>query len=105
MIVAGREVQVEELLGRVVRTAAGRPVGRIEELRVEPQGEDYVVTEIVLGELGLIAQLFAMAAQLPTFQALGLNRRYRTRAVPWHWLDLSDPARPRFRHPDEYKEN
>jgi hypothetical protein len=28
---------------------------------------------------------------------LGLARRYRTRAIPWQWLDLSDPERPRFR--------
>jgi sporulation protein YlmC with PRC-barrel domain len=96
-----REVRVEQLLGKLVRTAAGRPVGRIEDLRAEPDGDDYVVREIVLGELGFRARLFGMAAQLPTIQALGLARRYRTRAIPWQWLDLSDPERPRFRGPQE----
>ena len=101
---ANREVRVEELLGRVVRTAAGRPVGRIEDLRAEPDGDDYVLREIVLSELGVRARLFGMAAQLPTLQALGLARRYRTRAIPWHWFDLSDPERPRFRDPEMKRE-
>jgi sporulation protein YlmC with PRC-barrel domain len=97
MMLGEREVRVEQLLGKLVRTADGRPVGLIEDLRAEPDGDDYVVREIVLGELGFRARLFAMAAQLPTIQALGLSGRYRTRAIPWHWLDLSDPERPRFR--------
>ena len=94
---ARREVRVEELLGRVVRTAAGRAVGRIEDLRVEPEGDDYVLREVILGELGLGARLVGMAAQLPTFRALGLGRSYRTRTIPWDWLDLSDPEQLRFR--------
>jgi sporulation protein YlmC with PRC-barrel domain len=95
-MMADREVRLEDLLGRVVRTAAGRPVGRIDDLRAEPEGDDYVVRDVILGELGLRARLFGMAAQLPTLQALGLGRGYRTRAIPWEWLDFSDPERPRF---------
>lgn len=99
MMGAGREVRLESLLGRVVRSPGGRPVGRIEDARAEPDGEDYVVREIILGEMGLLAKIVGMAAQLPTFRALGLGRRYRTRAIPWNWLDLSDPERPCFRSP------
>jgi sporulation protein YlmC with PRC-barrel domain len=104
MIMARREVRLEQLLGRVVRTAAGRAVGRIEDLRAVPDGEDYVVSEVVLGELGFKAWLFSLTEQLPTFQALGLRRGFRTRAIPWQWLDLSDPERPRFRGPEQTKE-
>ena len=93
-----REVQLERLLGRVVRSEAGRPIGRIEDVRARPEGDDYVVYEVVLGELGLMAKLFSMAAQLPTLRALGLTGRYRTRAIPWSWLDLSDFEQPRFRN-------
>ena len=96
MIMPAREIRLEEILGRVVRTAAGRPVGQIEDVRVVPQGEEYVVTEVILGELGFRARLFSMAAQLPTLQALGITGRYRTRAIPWEWLDFSDPEHPRF---------
>jgi hypothetical protein len=96
MMVPSRELQLEELLGRVVRTAAGRPVGRIEDITAEPEGEDYVVREVILGELGWRAWLVGIMAQLPTFRALGLGGRYRTRSVPWEWLDFSDPAHPTF---------
>jgi sporulation protein YlmC with PRC-barrel domain len=96
MIMPAREIRLEEILGRLVRTAAGRPVGRIEEVTVVPEGEDYVVRDVVLGDLGLRARLFSMAAQLPTLKALGFRGRYRVRAVPWDWLDFSDPAHPRF---------
>jgi sporulation protein YlmC with PRC-barrel domain len=101
MIVPAREIRLEEILGRVVRTAAGRPVGRIEDVRAVPQGEDYVVREVILGELGLKARMFSVAAQLPTFQSLGFGGRYRTRAIPWHWLDFSDPHQPRFVQPGD----
>jgi hypothetical protein len=104
MIMANREVQLEDLLGRLVRTAAGRPVGIIEDLTAEPEGDDYVVRNVILGELGLRARLFGMAAQLPTFRALGLGRHYRIRAIPWEWLDLSDPERPKFVGSGENKE-
>ena len=97
MIAPAREIRLEEILGRVVRTAAGRPVGRIEDVRVLPEGDDYVVREVILGELGLRARLLSIAAQLPTLQSLGLAGPHRTRAIPWEWLDFSDPVRPRFR--------
>jgi sporulation protein YlmC with PRC-barrel domain len=100
MTVAPVEVAVEDLVGRVVRTASGRPVGRIDDLRVEPHGEEYLVSEIILAELGLRARLIRMATQLPTFKSLGVAAPYRTRAIPWQWLDLSDPQRPRFRSPE-----
>jgi sporulation protein YlmC with PRC-barrel domain len=102
---ASREIRLEQLLGKTVRTAAGRPVGRIEDLRVEPQGEEYIVREVVLGESGLISKLLQLAQQLPTFSALGFGRRYRTRAVPWDWLDFSDVERPRFRSPSHSEED
>lgn len=91
-----REIRLEEILGRVVRTASGRPVGQIEDVRAVPEGDDYIVTEVVLGDLGWPARLFSMAAQLPILKALGITGRYRIRAVPWEWLDFTDPAHPRF---------
>ena len=96
MITRSREIRLEELLGRVVRTVSGRPVGRIEEVTAEPEGEDYVVRHVILGDLGFRARLFSIAAQLPTFRSLGFGGRYRTRAIPWEWLDFSDSEYPRF---------
>jgi hypothetical protein len=97
MTMGVREVRLEDLLGRVVRSAAGRPIGVIQDLRVQPHGEEYLVHEILLGELGFRAKLLSFLQQLPTFRALGLDRPYKIRRIPWNWLDLSDPAKPRFR--------
>ena len=96
---ATREVPLEELLGRVVRSAAGRPIGVIQDLRAQPQGEEYVIREVLLGELGYRARLIGILRQLPTFRALGLGKPYWTRPIPWHWLDWSDPLNLRFRRP------
>lgn len=93
-----REIRLDELVGRVVRSAAGRPIGRIEDVRARPDGDDYVVHEILIRDLGRMPQILRLAAQLPTLRALGLLRHPRLRAVPWSWLDLTDPERPRFKH-------
>jgi hypothetical protein len=95
--VSAQEVRLEDLLGRLVRSATGRPIGVIQGVRARPHGDEYLVHEILLGELGLKARLLGMLEQLPTFRALGLGRPYRTRPIPWQWLDLSDPEDVRFR--------
>jgi sporulation protein YlmC with PRC-barrel domain len=92
-----RGIRLERLLGRMVVDHLGTAVGRIEEVESEPDGEVYRVTHVILGPEGRIARLFAFGYQLPTFRALGLGRKPRTRRLPWAWLDLSDPAHPRLR--------
>ncbi|HET6796838.1 MAG TPA: hypothetical protein VFH40_06700 [Gemmatimonadales bacterium] len=89
-----REVRFEDLVGKVVRNPHGRAIGCIEELRIEPDGEDYVVTEYLIGGLEWLPRLWGFLGQLPTFRALGVGQGPRIRPVPWHWIDLSDPARP-----------
>jgi hypothetical protein len=91
-----QDVRLEDLLGKVVRNDFGRAVARIEDLWVEPEGEDYVVTQFLLGPRERWPRLVAFAGQLPTFRALGLGRKSQLRPIPWHWLDLSDPERPRL---------
>lgn len=93
-----QEVHLELLLGRRVVNAAGRRIGRIEEVRAGPgaDGGDYVVEEYLIGPSGLLERLFDTAAELPVLRALGLGRRLRRHAIPWHQLDLSDPQTPRF---------
>jgi len=94
---AGPEVRLERLLGRPVLDATGRPAGRIEDVEAEPAGDAYVVTHVLLGPDSRLAQLLAVGYQLPMLQALGLGRKPHIRRVPWTWLDLSDPERPRLR--------
>jgi hypothetical protein len=94
---AHREVRFEDLLGKMVRNQYGRPIGRIEDARIEPEGEDYLVKEFLIGPLGRLPRLLAFMGQLPTLRAWGLGRKSQVRPIPWHWLDLSDPARPVLR--------
>lgn len=94
---SAQEIRLERLLGKLVVDAAGWPVGRIEEVLAEPDGDAYLLTHVVIGPAGRIAQWLAAAHQLPTLRALGLSRRPSIRSVPWSWLDYTDPDHPRLR--------
>jgi sporulation protein YlmC with PRC-barrel domain len=94
---SSREVRFEDLVGRVVQNQHGRPVARIEDVRVEPDGEDYLVTHFLLGPLERLPRIMAFAGEVPTIRALGIGRERRLRPIPWQWLDLSDPERPVLR--------
>jgi hypothetical protein len=92
------EIALERLLGTMVRDAAGRAAGRVEEVHARRRGGEVLVTEYVLGAAGLIDRL----ALGPLLRALLGVRFYpeTTRyTVGWEDLDLSDPARPRLRRP------
>jgi sporulation protein YlmC with PRC-barrel domain len=91
------ELRLEDLLGKTVRNAHGRPIGRIEDARVEPDGEDYLVTHFLLGPLERLHRLLAFLGELPTLRALGVGHDRELRSIPWHWIDLTDPERPILR--------
>ena len=89
------EINIELLLGTQVIDISGHPVGRLEEVIAEPQGEELVVSEYLLGSYGIIERLSAWTigrAFLDLFGG-GTQEGYR---VPWDRLDLSDPVRPRL---------
>lgn len=89
------EAHVEHLLGRRVRDADDRIIGRLEELKVEILEGDYVVTEFHVGGAALAERIAAFVTRLPFFRLIPFTRRgYR---VPWAELDLSDPRQPRAR--------
>ena len=89
------EAHVERLLGRQVVDAQGRRVGRIEEIRVERQGPEWVVHSYVLGVDGLLERLAAGSIAVALLGPLAVRRRRQT--LGWDELDLSDPERPRLR--------
>jgi hypothetical protein len=93
--VTAREVRLETLIGRVV-SGPGGPFARIEDLRAEPEGEEYLVRSVILAPLGAWAKLAAFFWELPTLRALGLGRKSRIRVVPWELIDLSDPEHPKL---------
>jgi hypothetical protein len=91
-----REIHLELLLGRRVRDRQGRGVGRVEELRAEQRGEDWVVVEYLIGGRGLLERLGLTGLSALLALPVPRSRRYR---VPWEQLDISDPRQPRLRGP------
>jgi sporulation protein YlmC with PRC-barrel domain len=87
-------LRFEDLIGKPVCNSHGRIIGRIEDARIEPDGEDYLITHFILGPLERWPRLRAFLGELPTLRALGIGRKRDQRPLPWHWFDLSDPERP-----------
>jgi sporulation protein YlmC with PRC-barrel domain len=82
-----RERHVELLIGRQVYDAEGRPVGRIEELHAEKEGDYYVVSEIDLGPNALLERL--------AVRHLGISfSGPHGRRARWDQIDLENDERP-----------
>ncbi|HEX2778525.1 MAG TPA: PRC-barrel domain-containing protein [Gemmatimonadaceae bacterium] len=91
-------VRADLIVGRPVRDASGRRVGRLGEMRIElaaPGGTDYVVREFELITGGWLASL--VGAQFAAVVARWLGREPARRVVGWRELDLTNPTAPRLR--------
>ena len=91
-----RQVRVEDLLGRRVRSRAGEVVGRLEEVRAErePGGDgEHEVTEYLLGP-GAMLERLAVVTRL-------FGRHPRKLVARWDQLDISRPDRPVLTCPAE----
>lgn len=86
---SAKEARVERLIGRRVLDLRGRSIGRLEEIRAEPDHDGYRVSEYLIGSYGLIERL-AMTR---------LWRRARGYRARWDQIDLSDPDCPRLTCP------
>lgn len=95
------ELRFEDLIGKAVRNVHGRPIGRIEDARIKPDGDDYVITHFLLGRLERWPRVTAFLGELPTLRGLGIGHERDLRPLPWNWFDLSDPERPVLRKEGE----
>jgi len=86
-----KTVHFELLLGRKVVDSEGRKVGRILAVRAEPDGEDCVVREYLLGTAALLTRLGISAGRM-----VGVPIHREPLCVPWDRMDLGDPERPRL---------
>jgi sporulation protein YlmC with PRC-barrel domain len=91
------EVNVELLIGTKVRDVDGKNVGRIEEIRVEPDEKACLVDAYLIGASALIERLSAWTLVRPIGRFLHSRNLYSLYRVPWHDMDLSDPRHPRLR--------
>lgn len=97
----GDEVHVELLLGRMVRDANGRRMGRLEEVRAERVGGEMRVTEYLTGGIGAAQRIGLANLPFAALGLLGLPTGGGGYHIPWQQLDLSDPHHPRARCPRE----
>lgn len=92
------EIHLELLLSKQVRDLTGKPIGRIQEVCAEKQGEQWVVLEYLVGTAAALERLSAWTIGLKIIQMFGarsstINDGYR---IPWDKLDLTDPEKPRL---------
>ena len=93
-----RELRLELLVGCTVHAAAGECIGRVEELRAEVDGADYVVREFHVGKVAVVERLFGGGRMVRALaRHLSGGRLWSGYVVPWEDMDLSDPRRPRVR--------
>src|SRR4051812_10624491 len=94
-----RQVELHELLGRMVRDPDGHSIGRIQELFAEielhEQGNEYVVREFRVGAFRMFG---ALAGSRFAWKALPFMRG-RSYTIPWELMDLTDVKRPRVTRP------
>jgi hypothetical protein len=93
---ATREIHLELLLGKRVLDRDGRAVGRIEEVDVEQQGDEWIITHYLIGPAALLERLSVWTVGLRVLHVLGISKLARGYSGPWQQLDLADPERPRL---------
>ncbi|QSJ20571.1 hypothetical protein JYQ62_00215 [Nostoc sp. UHCC 0702] len=83
-------------MGKSVLDLTGRAIGRIEEVRAEQQGEEWIVKEYLIGYAAALERLSAWTIGLKILHLLGAYKIQGGYTVPWDKLDLTDPDKPRL---------
>jgi hypothetical protein len=85
-----KDVRLDCLLGRRVLSRNNETVGRVEEFRAEKRGSGAILTEYVIGRMGLLERLgVGFRLLIGRHQPAGFIAR-------WDQLDISNPERPRL---------
>jgi hypothetical protein len=92
-----RRVRLHKLLNRQVIDAAGRPAGRVEDVRAHVSGGECLVEEYLLGREALLERLSVPDLSMALLRTVGARHGAGARRVPWREMDLSDPRHPRLR--------
>jgi len=92
-----RRVRLHRLLNHKVVDSAGKPAGRVEEVRAVVRDGQCLVEEYLLGRGGLLQRLSIADLSLAAVRLLGGRSSHGGKHVPWHQMDLTDPDHPRLR--------
>lgn len=99
-----RTVALDDLVGRVVRDADARRIGRIEELEaeivLERGGNDYVVTRFGVGHWGAFDAIATGRVVQQLVRRITRATSYVHYDIPWDWMDLTDLAHPKVTRPE-----
>ena len=90
-------LQLQDLIGRRVVDANGKPAGRIEEIVARKHGPDYLVEEFHLGTWALMERLSVPGLSMILLHLFGAHRRSASTAADWKQMDLSDPLHPKLK--------
>ncbi|MCY6488903.1 hypothetical protein [Leptolyngbya sp. GGD] len=93
---SNRELRLELLLGTQVLDCNGETIGRIEEVRAEQQGDEWVIQEYLVGSTALLERLSAWRIGVGMLKLLGARKFHGGYRIPWNQLDLSDRMSPRL---------
>ncbi len=91
-----QEVRVEQLLGKLVVDIQGEKVGRIQEIRAEQQGQDWIVAEYLVGLAAVLERSSAWAIGRSIFTLFGSREAGQGFRVAWNQLDLTQIDHPRL---------
>lgn len=91
-----QELHLELLLSKPVVDVTGKSIGRIEEVRAEQQGDEWVIQNYLIGTPALLERLSAWTIGLAILRLMGARKIQGGYQVPWDKLDLSDPEHPRL---------
>ncbi|MFE1746134.1 hypothetical protein [Coleofasciculus sp. H7-2] len=94
---AHSEIHLELLLGKQVLDSTGKPVGRLEEVRAEREGDEWIVRRYLIGVPALLERLSTWTIGLAILHSLGARNLHGGYEVPWEQMDLADPQKPRLR--------
>ena len=83
-------IRLDLLMGRRVRDASGRIVGRLEEVRMERRGGEWVATDFHMGAGAALERFSASVFGAP-------GNAQRGWSATWEQMDWTDPERPRVR--------
>jgi len=86
-----RRFRLDDLVGRMVRDAEGRSVGRVYDMRAEERNGELAIVEYHVGSAALLERV-----GLSMLRLIGLHRITPCK-VPWDRLDISDPDHPVLR--------
>lgn len=96
-----REFHLERVVGRVVYDCAGKVVGRLGEARTRRDGNEVVLVDYLAGSAAMLERFSATGMARAVLEIFGVGRAVGY-VIPWHLLDVADPARPRCLCPKEY---